>query len=565
MEVMIKSCEEDRGLVAESFSKEEVDDLSRFATNSDSNIFAWKIGDLLTAEQAGALLSRYSRTSLTGRRLFLKEFLPNRERGREFFESWLVDYGDDSIQEMAGGIPVSCEFVSNLAVKDIEDSRLASYIEKSSRYVSFDKKLPGGTYMYYKGRDISESKFAERYEALMDGLFDSYSSGMKKMVKYIEDSNRLEDQVFRVHGETLHITEMDSAKEERYGIGEEDLRRAYDNAVKANALDFMRDYLPMATLTHVGISANARSYENLVTKMLASPLGESRWIGGRILSELGKLVPSLMKRAAGEYGESKINFIRASREGTERAVADALPNAAGKGNVSLVDYTGRGVEVPDDAAQVNLCAAIVYRFSEGISFGGALEYAREAGRAKRDSIICAYVGKRENRRLKPGRAFEHIEYLAEFTGRLGIYRDLQRHRIGTQERQRLTTKMGFEMRPQFEEIGISDDYKSRMALADELYREMQKEMPYHAQYVVTYGFLTRWYYRMNARQLFHFIELRTTSGGHPDYRMMAQQLFRAVEAVHPSVTKHMGFVNLEDKKLGRLDSEIRIAIKRRRI
>ena len=565
MEVIIKSCEEDKGLAAESFSKEEEDELNQFATNSDSNIFAWKIGDLLTAEQAGALLSRYSRTSLTGRRLFLREFLPNRERGREFFESWLVDYGDDSIQEMAGGIPVSCEFVSNLAVKDIEDSRLASYIEKSSRYVPFDKRLPGGRYMYYKGMDISESKFAERYETLMDGLFDSYSSGMKKMIHYIEDSNRLEDQVFRVQGTTLRVTEMDAAKEDMYGISEEDLKRAYDNAVKANALDFMRDYLPMATLTHVGISANARSYENLITKMLASPLDESRWVGRRILSELGKLIPSLMKRAGGEYGESKINFIKSSREGAERAVADALPEAAGRGNVSLVDYTGRGADNPDDAAQINLCAAIVYRFSEGLSFGEAMEYAKAAGRAKRDGIICAYVGKRENRRLKPGRAFEHVEYLAEFTGRLGIYRDLQRHRIGTQERQRLTTKMGFEMRPQFEEIGISDDYKSKMALVDELYRDMQKEMPHHAQYVVTYGFLTKWYYRMNARQLFHFIELRTTSGGHPDYRLMAQHLFKAVEAVHPSVTKHMGFTNLEDKKLGRLDSEIRIAIKKRRI
>ncbi len=564
MEVIIKSCEEDKGIAAESFSKEEESELHQFATNSDSNVFAWKIGDLLTAEQAGALLSRYSRTSLTGRRLFLKEFLPNRERGREFFESWLVDYGDDSIQEMAGGIPVSCEFVSNLAVKDIEDSRLASYIEKSSRYVPFDKRLPGGRYMYYKGMDISESRFSDKYEDLMDGLFDSYSSGMKKMIPYIEESNRLEDQVFRVQDATLRITEMDSAKEERYGISEEDLRRAYDNAVKANALDFMRDYLPMATLTHVGISANARSYDNLVTKMLASPLGESRWIGKRILSELGKLIPSLMKRTVGDYGQAKINFIRSSREGAERAAAEALPNAVWKGAASLVDYTGKGLDRPDDAAQINLCAAIVYRFSEGMNFREALEYAKAAGRERRDIIIGAYVGKRENRRLKPGRAFEHVEYLAEFTGRVGIYRDLQRHRIGTQERQRLTTKMGFEMRPQFEEIGISDEYKSKMALADELYREMQEDMPYHAQYVVTYGFLAKWYYRMNARQLFHFVELRTTSGGHPDYRMMAQQLFKAVEAVHPSVTKHMGFANLEDKKLGRLDSEIRIAIKKRR-
>ncbi|HVA83021.1 MAG TPA: hypothetical protein VNF06_02550, partial [Candidatus Aquilonibacter sp.] len=125
--------EKDKGEMVEQFSDEECSLLGDNVTNFDSNIFAWRISDEFTPEQAGALLSRYSRTALTSRRLYLKEFYPNKSRGREFFDAWLVDYGDDSIQEMVGGLPVSCEYVSNVAVKEIEDCRLGSYIEKSTR------------------------------------------------------------------------------------------------------------------------------------------------------------------------------------------------------------------------------------------------------------------------------------------------------------------------------------------------------------------------------------------------------------------------------------------------
>ena len=140
IKTILKFYDGDAGINVGELPEEDGSKLAKFVTNSDDNIFAWKIGDSFTPEQAGALLSRYSRTSFTGRELLLKEFLPNSNRGREFFESWLVDYGDDSIQEMAGGIPASCEFISNLLAKVIEDGRFASYIEKSTRYVAFDKK-----------------------------------------------------------------------------------------------------------------------------------------------------------------------------------------------------------------------------------------------------------------------------------------------------------------------------------------------------------------------------------------------------------------------------------------
>jgi len=87
-------------------------------------------------------------------------------------------------------------------------------------------------------------------------------------------------------------------------------------------------------------------------------------------------------------------------------------------------------------------------------------------------------------------------------------------------------------------------------------------MPYQAQYIVTFGFKIRWYYTFNARQMFHMLELRSGPGGHPDYRDLVQKVYREVSGIHPSITKHMSFMDMSEKQLGRLASEIRIAQRR---
>ncbi len=557
----------DDGIVTENFSGEEDAKLAEVTTNATDNVYAWRIGDNLTPEQAGALLSRYSRTALTGRRLYLKEFLPNKARGREFFESWLVDYGDDSIQEMAGGIPLSAEYISNVAAKEVEDSRMASYIEKSTRYVFFDKKLPDGEYMFYKDKDIMESRYNDRYLSLMRSLFDSYVKNMEAMQKHISDSNPYESQHFRIGDKTVSPSDLKESSEEQYGITEQELKSAYANATKANALDFMRDYLPMSVLTHVGMSMNARSYENVIFKMQASPLKECNSIGNRMHAELMKIAPSLIKRVGERHGTEQVAFLREKFASAADAVGEiALPEVAhASEGVSLAYFTGRESKTPDTEAQTVLASAILYKFSEGLSMEQARQTVSDMGEEKRKKIIDAYVGKRTNRRNKPGRAFENVEYTFDFFGRIGIYRDLQRHRIGTQERQPFTTKMGYNMRGEFEDVGISDDYKSKMAEVKTLHDDLHASMPYQSQYVVTFGFNTRWYYKVNARQFFHFSELRTTPSGHPDYRKLVQDAYGKIKNVHPSIAAHMGFINLGDKKIGRLESEIRIVQKRKGI
>ncbi len=115
-------------------------------SNLEGSVFA-----ITTPRQVdrGALMSRYSRTDKSMRRIFLDEFLKNKNRGEEFYNRVLLEYGDDSVAEL-GEAQIAIEGLSNIAVKKIEDRRIGlSYLEKSSRYVAWDKKV-NGEFRFYK-------------------------------------------------------------------------------------------------------------------------------------------------------------------------------------------------------------------------------------------------------------------------------------------------------------------------------------------------------------------------------------------------------------------------------
>src|SRR5574341_1831466 len=139
------------------FSDSEKEILSKHFSNVDDSVFA-----VITSKQVdrGALMSRYSRSDKSMRKIFLDEFLQNENRGEEFYNRVLLEYGDDSVAEL-GEAQIAIEGLSNIAVKKIEDRRIGlSYLEKSTRYVAFDKKI-NGDYKFYKEPQIMESKFAD--------------------------------------------------------------------------------------------------------------------------------------------------------------------------------------------------------------------------------------------------------------------------------------------------------------------------------------------------------------------------------------------------------------------
>ena len=169
----------------DDFSHKEKSILSSHFSNTDKQVFA-----IITPQQVdrGALMSRYSRSVKTMRRIFLDEFLNNTLRGDEFYNKVLLEYGDDSVSEL-GEAQVALEWVSNIAAKKIEDQRIGlSYLEKSSRYVSFDQKI-NNEYKFYRDKKILNSKYADLYINACNHAFDLYSKNVNPVMKYLSEIN----------------------------------------------------------------------------------------------------------------------------------------------------------------------------------------------------------------------------------------------------------------------------------------------------------------------------------------------------------------------------------------
>ena len=77
-----------------------------------------------------------------------------------------------------------------------------------------------------------------------------------------------------------------------------------------------------------------------------------------------------------------------------------------------------------------------------------------------------------------------------------------------------------------------------------------------AQYATLLGHKMRWKITYNAREAFHFHELRTSPQGHPGYRKLVLQMHEKLAEVHPLMAEAMLFVNQdEDPELTRLAAE----------
>ena len=101
-----------------------------------------------------------------------------------------------------------------------------------------------------------------------------------------------------------------------------------------------------------------------------------------------------------------------------------------------------------------------------------------------------------------------------------------------------------------------------MERAAGLYEKIYRDLPLEAQYVVPFAFKIRWYMKMNLREAIHIGELRTMPQGHPDYRLIVQEMWRKISEVHPTLAGYAKFIDWKTYRLGRLQSEMRTEYKR---
>ena len=517
--------------VRDDFTPAERAVLAGFFTNLDKPVFALRN---LPEVVKGALFSRYSRTEKSLRRVLLDEFINDADSGfdqlagsgpgggapdlvavrkaEEFYERVLVGYGDDSVAELAGA-HIAIERVSTLAAKALEDSRIGlSPLEKSTRYVRFDRPGPDGRRLYHRGPELSHPA----YEPAADGLFGAYTELLDPLTKTIR---------------------------ERFPQEEGETDRAWKSATRAKAFDLLRGLLPAATLTNLGLFGNGRAFEYLISKMAASELPECRSLAESMHGELQQVIPSFVKRALDpRYGGPAVERMVRMRE--------AVARLAKRSALSEDAPTVRLIEHDPDAERKVVAAALFSQSDRGWeSLDGDI-----------DAVLEALIADRANRRQRAPRALEHAQYTFEIVANFAAYRDLQRHRMLTQDRQLLGTRLGYDVPADLEALGMESQFRTAIERAALAHGKIEADLgPALAQYVVPLAFRVRWYFKISLRELVHLCELRTTPQGHPDYRRVAQLMFELVREVQPRLARYARFVDLsEGDELERRAAERRL-------
>lgn len=557
----------------ENSSKGERWFIEPFFTNLDKNVF---VARYLPSEVLGALASRYSRSVKGVRRLFFDDYIKpilepdltgadkqstreaermrkelvsfvaylhqhggweavvNSKRARDFFRKWLAAYGDDSIAQMAGA-HIFFENISNIATKVLEDFRIGlAPLEKSTRYVFFDQKI-ANKWPYYLEPDLLQSKYGKEYVRTLNMLFARYTASIEPLSKYLKK---------------LFPQEKDQSD------------RAYGETIKAKTCDVLRIYLPMATLTNVGFFGIGQALEYMLTKCYAHPLSEIRQLAKAAQIELNKVIPSLVDRASGSRGKIYQKYLATTERTLERLSQELLSahfTSEVEGALHLGGAQSPGVDLVeyDTDAEDRIVASLLYKYST-LPFRQIKEKVSKLSPKQKMAIVKKAVKRRLIRQHKLLRAFENTYYKFDILANIGAYRDLHRHRMLTQERQRFTTQLGFDVPTDLIAAKLEKPYIEAAREVDKFYRKISGQFPNQAQYVVMMGYRVRWYQWENLRELGWEAELRTGPQGHPDYRRIEHLKVEAVGKVHPTLVEALKFVDWQEYDLARRESEKRI-------
>jgi len=537
----------------ETWTSAEADILRRYFTNLDGPVFA-----LVNLPEVvkGALFARYSRSGKSLRRLFLDEFVGDLDvsgdhsvdatvglaRAEQLYERVFFEYGDDSVAQL-GGVHLACEQASNLLTKVLERGRLMSYMEKSTRYVAYDTRLPSGRYRYYRSPEILASPLGARYVGDMDRMFDAYAQLLPVLYEWFSRRHPREDGVSDF---------------------------AHRQAVKAKAFDTLRGLLPSAATSNLGIYGSGQGYEALLLRMRAHPLPEARDYADLMLTELRKVIPSWVRRVDVADRGSAWSAYMSQNESAMSDLAEAVIGGAPAAHARLPRGTGPTVKLVDwdPDAEVKLVTAMLYPYTHLSEEELAARVSKMTGPQRRE-VMAKYAGDRLNRRHRPGRALERSSYRFDVVSDYGAFRDLQRHRLLTIEWQGLTPYLGYTMPEAVAAAGGAELYEEAMARSASLYEALGEQFGSTvAAYAVTLAHRVRYSVQMNAREAMHMLELRTTPQGHPEYRRVCQNMHDLIakQAGHRAIAAMMGFVDhadYDDESLARLPAERRAEARRR--
>ncbi len=368
--------------------------------------------------------------------------------------------------------------VSRLVVEALESHRLASFTEKSQRYIRLGED-------FVVPPEVMGSGAEQAFSAYVHRCFERYSDALRALGA----SGR---------GERL------AGEDARY-------------------------LLPLAASAQLGMTANARTLEYMVRRLAAHPLAEAREIGVEI------------RRLGEEVAPSLLLFVEPGPYLTERArevaaaARDLWPDydtdrEGSRGAVRLLHATPDG--------DVHVLAALLVSAS-GMACEAALHRVRaleEGGRVRLFEAATKHLGVHD---AMP-REFEHATLTFEVVLSAAAFGQLKRHRMASLTVGPYNPDLGITIPLSFQEAGLLGLAEEAIRDADTLWRDLGGHGSPVAAYACLNAHRRRVLLTLNLRELYHMSRLREDSHAQWDIRALVSAMCAEARQAFPVCASLLG-------------------------
>ncbi len=443
-----------------------------------------RFGEAVTPEVISAAYARISRDP-RGVSALREEARGAVEKARRSNERIVFGLGHASVAEHAV-VNLDLSGLSRLAVEELERFRLASYTEKSQRYIrlSRDVVVP---------REIKEARLEREFRSLVGGLHEAYEAAYRGIEASGEDPG--------------------SAKEDA------------------------RYLMPLATATQLGMTVNARELEYVIRRLAGHPLAELRELSERTFKATKGLIPSLIRYT--EPGPHHREMPAAMREIAAMVPRGEAKREAAGAPVVLVDATPDG--------DTRLAASIIYS-ARGVSMREAIAAATRLGEKGRARIVLGAL-KRLERHDAVWREFETVQFVFEIILSASCYAQLKRHRIATLLPQPYEPGLGLSVPPTFARAGKVSLLREAAKRAGRFHGSHRRVLGRAAEYALLNAHRRRALFCINLRELYHFSRLRSDAAAQWEIRIISDEMCRiAAEAVPSGALLLGGKDRFEEKR-----------------
>ena len=424
------------------------------------------------------------------------------EKAADFHERWVLGYGHASVAEHAV-LHLAVENISRIACDMLEDNRLASYTEKSSRYQVFPE-----SYYHIPSELDHQSGLNKIFRETCDTLFREYQRCIDDCVQFLPAQHPQRDK-------------------ERAG--------AYHLRLRRIATDSCRLLLPAASLTNVGVTANARVLEHAISKLLSSELEEERELGEELREQSQSITPTLIKYA------NVVPYLTQTNREQREISRNGEPEPPDSLSLASISNEGDPVRVRlvewDEQAEERLAAALVYRYSSR-SYSQVWQQVLELGAEERQGLIARCtesLGPHD----APVREFELVGYTFEFSMDYGAYREFKRHRMMSYIPQPPAVAHGYRVPQLIADAGLEELFRGAMARVERAYDQVAATSPAAAQYLVTHAHYRRILARLNLRECYHLFKLRTSQLAHFSIREPMLEAMKLAVDTQPQLFCHL--------------------------